>query len=103
MQAIQLGQIPNLGIPPFLIQNFPNPMTHSTKISFSNAQPVFNASVEIYNTKGQLINTIPIIGGQSYVVWNGTDFNDQQVSNGIYLYKLETEDRIITKRLLLLR
>ncbi len=90
-------------IEPSSIQNSPNPMKNSTVISFANAQHAVNASVEIYNTKGQLINAIPVVSGQTCVEWDGTDFNKQDVANGIYFYKLHTKDEIIFNKMLLLR
>ncbi|TSA26090.1 T9SS C-terminal target domain-containing protein [bacterium] len=90
-------------IEPSSIQNSPNPMKSSTVISFANAQLAVNASVEIYNTKGQLKNAIPVVSGQTSVEWDGTDFNKQDVANGIYFYKLHTKDEIIFNKMLLLR
>jgi len=90
-------------IEPSSIQNSPNPMKNSTVISFANAQHAVNASVEIYNTKGQLINAIPVVSGQTCVEWDGTDFHNRPVSNGVYFYKLIIDEKITANKLLLIR
>jgi len=59
--------------------------------------------VQIYNTKGQLVNELAISGDQRTVVWNGTGFDGNHVPNGIYLYKIEASDDVVSNKLLLLR
>ncbi|HHE40625.1 MAG TPA: T9SS type A sorting domain-containing protein [Candidatus Cloacimonetes bacterium] len=84
------------------IKNFPNPMKNATTISFTHKQ---NAGlvVQIYNTKGQLVNELHIHGNQNSVVWDGTRFDGNLAPNGIYLYRIETSDNVISNKLLLLR
>jgi len=60
-------------------------------------------AVQIYNTKGQLVNELAISGDQRTVVWNGTGFDGNHVPNGIYLYKIEASDDVVSNKLLLLR
>ncbi len=89
-----------------LHQNYPNPFNPYTTISFqySNEQNQQNeqTKLEIYNLKGQKIRQYSIHGNQSSIVWDGTDENNQPVSSGIYLYKLKTGRKVITKKMLLL-
>jgi len=72
-----------------LHQNYPNPFNPETTISFTteNAE---NAELEIYNLKGQKVKTfdVALSGVEGSIVWTGTDENDQAVSSGIYLYRL---------------
>ncbi|MCD4796760.1 MAG: hypothetical protein K8R49_06305, partial [Candidatus Cloacimonetes bacterium] len=46
----------------------------------------------IYNIKGQKIRTFncrpELAEGQSSIIWDGTDENNQPVSSGVYFYKL---------------
>ena len=35
--------------------------------------------------------------------WNGTNFNNQPVSAGIYFYQIQTRDFMKTKRMVLLK
>jgi len=85
------------------IKNFPNPVKNSTTFSFSNIKPTAHTKIEIYDLKGQLINSLPVGKDQSGVVWNGTNVHSRPVSNGVYLYKLIIDDKIISNKLLLLR
>jgi len=46
-----------------------------------------------------------MVGGTSYfVIWNGTDFNNQPVSPGVYLYQLKAGGKTLgQKKCLLLK
>jgi flagellar hook assembly protein FlgD len=63
-------------------------------------------SLKIYNIKGQLIKTLiddfreP---GSHKTNWEGTNFFNQPVASGLYFYQLKSEDKIITKKMLLLK
>ncbi len=71
------------------INNYPNPFNPITTISFElNMENIQDTEIGIYNLKGQRIRQYPISNGQSSVIWDGTDSNDQPVSSGIYFYKL---------------
>ena len=44
-----------------------------------------------------------MVGGTSYfVIWNGTDFNNQPVSPGVYLYQLKAGDKALAQEKMLL-
>ncbi len=86
-----------------LYQNYPNPVTSSTTISFSATDLHRLSKIEIYNVKGQLIKQFLITNHQSSVEWEGTDESGKPVSNGIYLYKLIAANKSITKKMILLR
>ncbi len=76
------------------LNNYPNPFNPSTTISFSVPRNSNFVNLEIYNLKGQKVKTLTVILSDAQhriegsVIWNGTDFKDQPVSSGIYLYKL---------------
>ncbi|MBU0559032.1 MAG: DUF5123 domain-containing protein [Bacteroidetes bacterium] len=88
--------VDELGIPTVfaLEQNFPNPFNPSTTIKY--ALPVdANVSVRIYNVLGQevitLIRNVEFAAGYQNVVWNGTNNNGENVSTGIYIYRIEAK------------
>lgn len=90
-----------------LKQNFPNPFNPSTTISFSLKNDA-NVSLDIYNTKGQLIKTLvsneKYSGGNEYnVSWNGTDENGKSVSSGVYFYKLKANNFTDIKKAVFLK
>ncbi len=92
-----------------LYQNYPNPFSTFTTISFNLATRLRSASpgqaeIKIYNIKGQIIKTFRIPKSESRtpnVVWNGKDENGKQVPSGIYFYKLNIKNSPIKKMLLL--
>lgn len=93
-----------LSISTKLDQNYPNPFSTSTTISFS-LSPNYkgDAQIKIYNIKGQRIRELKIESNEE-VVWNGKDESGKAVSSGIYFYRLEVGDKIIdTKKCLILR
>ena len=86
------------------INNYPNPFNPTTTISFETTSSHESSQIEIYNLKGQRIRQYPISNGQSSVIWNGTDSNEQPVGSGIYLYKLIVNGKTeATNRCLLLK
>ncbi|MBN2828685.1 MAG: T9SS type A sorting domain-containing protein [Candidatus Cloacimonetes bacterium] len=74
------------------LSNAPNPFSAVSNISFS-LKAKEQVKVEVYNLKGQLINTLvdEVLnqGGHS-IAWNGTDSNNRQVPNGVYFYRVTT-------------
>ncbi len=71
------------------LQNYPNPFNPSTTISFGlNPEDTDNIELIIYNMKGQKIRQYSVFNNQSSITWNGKGENNQPVSSGIYLYKL---------------
>jgi len=86
--------------------NYPNPFNPITTISFSLADNVENAKIEIFNIKGQKIKTLVnsyLEKGTHNVVWNGKDKNGKKVVSGLYFYKLTTGKETAVKKMLLLR
>lgn len=87
------------------ITNFPNPFNPETTLFFSlpNEQEI---ELTIYNLKGQKVRQLvkgQFSSGNNSIVWSGKDDSGKQVSSGVYLYKLESADKIISKKMLLLK
>lgn len=81
-------------------QNHPNPFNPITEISFG--LPVdSHVRLDIYNIRGQRVVTL-IDGhyqaGMHTVMWDGTS-----AASGVYLYKIQADDFIETKKMLLLK
>ncbi|MEP7145713.1 MAG: T9SS type A sorting domain-containing protein, partial [bacterium] len=83
-----------------LLQNYPNPFNPDTKISY-NLVTQTNVKITIYDASGKLISTINkgIEKRGSYSV----NFNAADLSSGVYYYKLETDNFIDTKKMLLIK
>jgi hypothetical protein len=73
-----------------LSQNYPNPFNPNTKIDFS--LPVeSNVKLVIYNILGQEVNQLvnnQMSAGNHSVIWNANDAGGNQLTSGIYLYKI---------------
>ena len=82
-----------------LSQNYPNPFNPSTKIKFSLPKPE-TVKIEVYNIIGQKIETLlnkPMPAG-----YHEVEFNGQNLSSGIYLYKIEAGAWQDVKKMILL-
>jgi len=91
--------------PKLLNQNFPNPFNPETTISFDMPK-AGNARLDIYNVKGQLVKNLfngnaPY--GKTNLVWNGTDNSGRNVPSGIYFYRLNTNGRSETRKMMLMK
>ena len=83
-----------------IIENFPNPFNPKTKISYQIPHPGI-IKLQIYNTKGQLIETIVNEcqrEGKHSVIWNA-----ENQSSGIYFFKIKTRTQTATGKCLLLK
>ena len=90
-----------------LIGNFPNPFNPVTSIRYqvSGIEGEF-VNISVFNIRGQRVRTLVneyVSAGFHNVDWNGTDDNNQSVSSGIYLYKMETGDYQEIRRMVLLK
>lgn len=88
-----------------LRQNYPNPFNPSTVIEYSIPAHA-NVTVHIFNVLGQVTATLvdrPQSAGTYAVEWNGTDDNGMQVASGVYMYRIETDGFIETKKMVLLQ
>ncbi len=101
----------NQGIPAVpddygLQQNYPNPFNPSTSISFAIAEDGY-VELMIYNVKGNKIKTIfydHIYADQTNTaIWDGKDANGNQVSSGVYFYKLNTGTREYSKKMIIVK
>lgn len=87
------------------VANYPNPFSAQTTLAFEmkNSSPT---EINIYNVKGQLINTLwhdNLPQGRHNLAWNGTDEQGQPVANGIYFARIATANNFIIHKLMLIR
>jgi len=87
------------------MQNYPNPNTGHTSIRYQLAQPG-KVSLKIYNTLGQVVNTLVSQeqpAGIYNAIWDGRDNNGKATANGVYFYRLEADDFKATKKMVVIR
>lgn len=95
----------NLPIDFELFQNYPNPFNPSTTIEFSLSKKT-EVNISILNILGQHIVTLvdkQMPAGNDIVVWDGSDSQGNNLSSGVYFYKLSTNEAVETKKMILLR
>lgn len=94
-----------VGSIPVLEQNYPNPFNPITNIRYYLPKKA-KVEIGIYNILGQKINTLVdciMESGYHNVIWTGKDENNNDVSSGIYLYKINTDNFTETKRMVLIK
>ncbi|MDD5360796.1 MAG: T9SS type A sorting domain-containing protein [Ignavibacteria bacterium] len=84
----------------YMKQNYPNPFNSATQIVFGiKKKGLYN--LKIYDVTGKLISEI---FNQNFEPGEyKTDFHADNLSSGVYFYKLESNNSIITKKFVLLK
>ena len=88
-----------------LQQNYPNPFNSQTEIRFFCPEAA-KVDLEIFNLLGQNVKTLlwqELVQGWKKVKWDATDAKSVAVPSGIYLFKLKMNEKILTRKLILIR
>ncbi len=83
-----------------LQQNYPNPFNPTTNIKFSLAKAQ-NVKLEVYDVLGKKIATL--LDKNLNPGFHSVNFNATGLANGIYIYKLKTENSVQTRKMLLIK
>ncbi len=87
-----------------LSKNEPNPFTQSTRISFSiPSNQLNNASLSIFDIRGRKIREYDELAGSGSILWDGKNESGKTVANGVYLYRLSSDDSSVIKRMIKIR
>jgi hypothetical protein len=103
--AVEQIESPTLPTTFALEQNYPNPFNPTTTIQFALPRSG-QVRLEIYNTLGQLVTILAseqLAAGTYSVAWDGSDIWGNQVASGVYLYRLQANDFVSTRKMLLLK
>lgn len=88
-----------------LEQNYPNPFNPSTKIRYSVPQvansKMQNVRLIVYDILGNEIKAI--VNEQKEPGYYEVDFNASQFASGVYVYRLQANDFVSTKKMLLIK
>ena len=88
-----------------LQQNAPNPFNSQTVLSYFLHVPS-PARLEVFALTGQRVAVLhqgPQQAGYHRLRWNGHDDAGHPVASGMYLYRLVTDEAVLTRKLMLLR
>ena len=88
-----------------LNQNYPNPFNPSTTITYvlKNESDV---TLKVYNVLGQAVRTLVSerqTTGLKSLVWNGNNDGGNSVSGGVYIYRIEADDFVQSKKMVLIK
>ncbi|MCU0643955.1 MAG: T9SS type A sorting domain-containing protein [bacterium] len=88
-----------------LKQNHPNPFNPTTTIRYEVPQPG-NIKLSVFDIQGREVRTLvdhESPAGSFDVTWDGRDDQAMNVASGVYLYRLETQNLVLTKKMILLQ
>ena len=88
-----------------LSQNYPNPFNPETVIRYALPEDC-HVELTLYNILGQKVKTLVNeyqSAGYRMVRWNGRDDKGNEISSGLYFYKIKTPKYSETKKMVLLR
>ena len=88
-----------------LHENYPNPFNPTTQIRFDLPE-MSNVTLTIYNMLGQKVRTFTMQSapaGYHALTWNATNDYGAPISAGVYLYQLQTDGFVNTKKMILLK
>jgi len=84
---------------------YPNPFNPHTTVSFAVTRPQ-QVRIEIHDTTGRRVGTLTdawYSAGDHQVRWNGCDAAGSEVASGIYFLRFVTNEKIATRKLVLVR
>jgi hypothetical protein len=83
-----------------LSQNYPNPFNPTTTIEFSIPQ-AGNISLKLFDVIG---NEVTIIANEYLNSGNyNVNFNGSELASGVYIYRIQVNDFVSSKKLMLLK
>jgi hypothetical protein len=86
--------------------NAPNPFSQNTLIRYELPHSEV-VSLAVYDISGRvvrgLVNGEPRGAGPHVVPWDGRDDAGQQVASGVYFYRLESGEKTLTRKMILVR
>ena len=90
-----------------LSTNRPNPFNSSTSVSYTIPEGTKRVALRVYNVLGQSVRTLvgqsnPMTGSHS-IRWDGQTDAETPVTSGMYLLALRADDKLLTRKIMLIR
>jgi hypothetical protein len=83
-----------------LSQNYPNPFNPSTKIEYTLPDNGF-VKLQVYSVTGQLVKSL--VSENQQAGYYTVNFAGNDLSSGIYIYKLSVNNNELVKKMMLLK
>ena len=83
--------------------NYPNPFNPNTVIRFELPQNQ-KVSIKVYNTLGQQVRDLlagELQKGTNGVLWDGKSDDGFSLPSGVYIYKIESEEKMLSSKMIL--
>jgi hypothetical protein len=103
---VSVNNTPDIQPDGWALENaYPNPFNPSTRIAFK-VGVTSNVKLTVYDILGREV--VKLVDGKRevgnhIVTWNGKNAAGQMVSSGTYFYRLEADDAMMTKSMILLK
>jgi len=88
-----------------LDQNRPNPFNAQTDIAFELGRRS-HVTLRVFDPRGRLVATVldgSLDAGRHTATWTGTDDRGRSLASGTYVYQLEADGEVQTRKSVLLR
>jgi len=88
-----------------LLQNYPNPFNPSTTIEYEIPKSGY-VKARIFDITGSLVKTLEDKfqkSGRYKIKWNSKNNFNRQVASGIYIMNIKYNDKILSKKLMLIK
>ena len=89
----------------YISANYPNPFNPTTTIRFQIPKLV-NVNIEVFNILGQKVRTLVnsrLAPGYYEINWDGTNEIGEAISSGTYIYIIQAEDFMRSRKMVLLK
>ena len=83
-----------------LMNNYPNPFNPVTTIKYNLIKDT-KISLAVYNTKGELVQTL--VNGKKASGTYSVKFDGKNLNSGVYYYKLTTPEKTLTNKMVLIK
>jgi hypothetical protein len=83
-----------------LHQNYPNPFNPTTTLVYDLLEPGF-VSLRVFNIAGQEVATV--VNGEMETGSHSVNFNASNLPSGVYVYRLEVNNYVSSKKMLLMK
>ncbi len=83
-----------------LAQNYPNPFNPSTMITYSLPAPM-HVTLKVYNLLGQAVGVL--VNGQQGGGSHSVRFDATSFPSGIYFYELKTPEKVMVRKMMLMK
>lgn len=91
--------------PIYVLKVYPNPCNPSTTVSFRTRGPA-TVRLVVFNATGRVVTQFDrhVSGYKTQsITWNGTDGHGRPVASGVYLIRVQADDELHTRKVILLK